>query len=155
MESMTTRTQWVVLALLLAVGCGDNPVSSSGDVTGMARVRAVELAVLESFPVQIHLTAKGELGDACTKLGEIKQSRDGERIAVEITTSRPADAVCAAVLVMFEEVVPLDVVGLPAGTYEVDVNGVTTTFTLTTDNTLSVVTTKPTSRRLRRLAATR
>jgi len=58
-----------------------------------------------------------------------------ERIAVTIGTTRPADAVCATVLVDFEEVVPVDVLGLPAGTYTVDVNGVLATFTLTVDNT--------------------
>jgi len=39
-------------------------------------------------------------------------------------------------LVPFEEVIPLDVAGLHAGTYIVDVNGMMESFTLDVDNTL-------------------
>jgi hypothetical protein len=53
---------------------------------------------------------------------------------VEITTVRDAEAVCAQVLAPFEERIALDVYGLPAGTYTIDVNGVTDSFTLDVDN---------------------
>jgi inhibitor of cysteine peptidase len=43
---------------------------------------------------------------------------------------------CTQIVVPFEESIPLDVVGLPAGTYTVDVNGVTGSFTLDVDNQL-------------------
>ena len=99
-----------------------------------ANVQRVEILILESFPVQVNVRAMGYLPDSCTTIGDISQSRDGDTFMVMITTSRPADAVCAQVLVSFEEVIPLDVAGLPAGTYTVDVNGVTDTFTLTVDN---------------------
>jgi len=38
------------------------------------------------------------------------------------------------VLAPFEEIIPLEVYGLPAGTYTVDVNGVQATFDLEVDN---------------------
>jgi len=41
---------------------------------------------------------------------------------------------CAQVMTPFEEVVALDVVGLKAGVYTVDVNGVGDTFELQMDN---------------------
>jgi len=37
-------------------------------------------------------------------------------------------------LVPFEEIIPLEVYGLPAGTYTVNVNGVQGTFDLEVDN---------------------
>jgi inhibitor of cysteine peptidase len=55
---------------------------------------------------------------------------------VTITTKRPADKMCTEALVPFEESVALEVVGLPAGTYTVEVNGVTASFTLDGDNAL-------------------
>ena len=94
----------------------------------------IEIAILESFPVQVHVRAFGYLPDSCTTISDVSQSREGDTFKVVIMTSRPADAVCAQVLVEFQEVIPLQVVGLPAGTYTVDVNGVTDTFTLAVDN---------------------
>ncbi len=49
---------------------------------------------------------------------------------LRITTERPADAVCADIITEFEQIIPLDVHNLPAGTYLVDANGLRKTFTL-------------------------
>ena len=43
---------------------------------------------------------------------------------------------CTTEVVPFEEIIPLDVYGLSAGDYTVDVNSVTDTFTLDMDNVL-------------------
>ncbi len=105
-------------------------------ITGTAGIETIDLLTLESFPVQIRANVKGYLGDGCTTLDTITQTRAGDTFYVTITTTRPADAICTMQLVGFEESIPLDVVGLPAGTYTVEINGVTTTFTLDMDNTL-------------------
>ena len=88
--------------------------AEGGVITGEAMVESVEILLLESFPIQVHVVARGNLPDSCTKISEITKERDGDTFRVTITTSRPADALCAQVLVPFEEVIPLDVVGLPA-----------------------------------------
>jgi len=101
-----------------------------------AMVESVELVFLESFPLQIHALVRGVLGDGCTELDQVTTTRQGNTFTIRITTARPADAVCTQIAALFEENVPLDVYGLPAGTYTVDANGVTATFTLDQDNTL-------------------
>ena len=90
--------------------------------------------ILESFPVQVHVNVTGYLGDGCTTLGNIETTQESDTFLVNITTQRPTEALCTQQLVGFEENVALDVQGLPAGTYTVDVNGVTDTFTLDVDN---------------------
>lgn len=105
-------------------------------LTGTAQIETIELLMLESFPVQVQAHVTGYLGDGCTSLGEITQVREDDTFKITITTSRPADAICTMQLVGFEETIPLDVAGLPAGTYTVDINGVTETFTLDVDNVL-------------------
>ena len=105
-------------------------------ITGTAQIETIDLLILESFPVQVHAKVTGYLGDGCTTLGEITQVREENTFEVTITTSRPAEAICTQQLVGFEETIPLDVAGLPAGTYTVDINGVTETFTLDVDNVL-------------------
>lgn len=102
----------------------------------MATIESVEIRTLESFPVQVHLTAKGYLGDPCTTVSEVRQRRDGNTFRVTIATFRPDDQMCADVIVPLEQNIPLEVQGLKAGTYTVDVNGVTETFELAADNVL-------------------
>ena len=105
-------------------------------VNGLAPVDSIEIMIMESFPVQVSVRARGDLPDGCTEIDQIATSQDGEAFVVVITTLRPADAVCTDALVPFDETVPLDVLDLSAGTYAVDVNGQNGSFTLEADNTL-------------------
>lgn len=110
---------------------------SKGDLLiDAATVESIQINVMESFPVQVSVTVGGYLGDGCTGLGDITTEREGDTFLITITTERPADAICTQQLVGFEETVSLDVVGLEAGTYTVNANGVTDTFTLAMDNVL-------------------
>jgi inhibitor of cysteine peptidase len=105
-------------------------------VTGLASVASIDLLTLESFPVQIHVVARGNLRDGCTTIDQITQTREGNSFKVTITTIRPANQMCTQAIVPFEQTIALDVYGLKAGTYAVDVNGVTGTFTLDVNNEL-------------------
>lgn len=93
--------------------------------------------LLESFPIQVRVAARGYLSDSCTEIREITKERDGNTFQITITTSRPADKMCPQVIVPFEEAISLYVVGLPAGVYTVEVNGVSDTFEFTVDNALA------------------
>lgn len=110
------------------------PQKDKAVVSGEARVESIEILILESFPVRVHVVVQGNLPDGCTTIDQITQEREDNDFVVTISTVRPAEAMCTAVLVPFEEVISLDVYGLPAGTYTVDVNGVTDTFILDVDN---------------------
>lgn len=143
---------------LLVVGCTaattggglgpDQPVSSddptptptetpAGEFTyGQAMVEGIDILLLESFPVQIHVVATGHLADGCTVIDEAQVTQTDATFQVNLTTRRPVDQICTQALVPFEETIPLDVLGLTAGTYTVNVNGVTGSFTLDVDNVL-------------------
>jgi inhibitor of cysteine peptidase len=115
----------------------DTPAATMEDkkiIYGKARVDSIEILILESFPVQINVVARGSLPDGCTEIGEVVRNRSGNEFTVKITTVRPTDAICTQALVPFEEIVSLDVYGLKAGTYTVEVNGVTDKFKLDIDN---------------------
>lgn len=105
-------------------------------IYGSAIVESIEIMVLESFPVQIQVNATGYLPDGCTKMHEITTEKEENTFSVSIRTARPADMFCTEAIVPFREVISLDVYGLKAGLYHVDVNGVTGTFELETDNIL-------------------
>jgi hypothetical protein len=104
--------------------------------TGTAYVDSVELLILESFPVQVNAVVKGNLADPCTRIEEVKQERTGNTINVTITTARARGQSCIQVIEPFERTIPIDVVGLQAGTYTVNVEGVTQQLTLDVDNVM-------------------
>lgn len=113
----------------------DQPSPGGETISGLAAVESIDIRTLESFPVRVQVVASGNLPDGCTTIDETLTERIDQLFRVTITTSRPADAICTEALVPFDQVVELDVVGLPAGEYQVDVNGVTGSFTLQIDNT--------------------
>jgi hypothetical protein len=67
-------------------------------------------------------------------LGDIETTQAGNTFVVTIATQRPAEKMCTQQLVEFQESIVLDVQDLSAGTYTVDVNGVTDSFTLDMDS---------------------
>jgi inhibitor of cysteine peptidase len=103
----------------------------------LAQVEELELVLLKSFPLQVRATVRGTLPDACTEIDAARQEREGTELRVTLTTRRPADALCAQVIGHFQETIPLEVHGLPAGTYEVVVNDrLRESFTFQQDNVL-------------------
>ena len=136
MKSKITLLLTVLLIVLLNACSLNSPSSGSQTIIGLALIENIEILILESFPVQIHVRVRGILGDSCTTLHQITQKRVENTFTITVATTRPADAICADIITRFEETIALDVYGLPAGMYIVDVNGVHDTFTLSVDNVI-------------------
>ena len=124
------------VALSGCVGDGQNNTTEEEYTYGMANVESIEILILESFPVQIHVIAEGYLPDGCTEIDKIKPEREGNTFNINITTKRPTDAMCTQAIENFTKTIPLEVQGLSAGNYTVNVNGITGSFELAIDNTL-------------------
>jgi inhibitor of cysteine peptidase len=118
----------IMLIIIFATGC-----FSSLPTIGLAPVDEIDILILESFPVQINVIVRGNLPDPCTEIFEVLQEKEGNTFFITIKTYRPP-GFCIQVLAPFEEIIPLDVYGLPAGAYTIDVNGVQATFDLEVDN---------------------
>ena len=102
----------------------------------IANVESIDILTLESFPVQINVIAEGYLPDGCTEIDDIKTEKEGNNFNITITTKRPKDAICTQAIESFRETIPLEVQGLSAGNYTVNVNGVNGSFELAVDNIL-------------------
>lgn len=109
----------------------------AGEPQNLVSVDSVEVLIMESFPVQVSLAVSGNKSVPCVELLPAAVSRNGNQFTVVMAESvlGPAES-CIAVIDPFEQSVSLDVEGLSAGTYAVDVNGVSAEFTLDMDNTL-------------------
>jgi len=141
--SLRTNILQIILAIVLLTGCAPGALNESpepkGDgefIHGEAVVEKVEIMFLESFPLQVHVTAVGYLPDPCTDIEEVFIERQGTHFEVLITTLREADVMCIQVIEEFEQIIPLDVYELPAGDYTVAVNGIEAEFTFLQDNSL-------------------
>ena len=140
-----------VFAALLLAACASIPpipatpspiVTEVPTQASVAVVKSIEILLLESFPLQVHAVLRGALPDAgCTTIASVDQVREGNTFRLTLVTTTDPLALCAPALTPFEEVVPLDVQGLPAGTYTVEADGVSETFEFTVDNTLPTDTT--------------
>ena len=112
------------------------PTPLTEPLFGLATVESVQILTLESFPVQINVQVRGTLPNDCTEIEGIVSQSDGSHFEIAITTVQQPGEPCTAEALPFEEMVPLAVAGLDAGTYSVTVNGVQGAFTLDVDNRL-------------------
>jgi inhibitor of cysteine peptidase len=133
----------VVLLAILAAACAPITATPSPILTedptmvSVATVRSIDILLLESFPLQVNAVIRGDLPDAgCTKIASIDQVREGNTFRLTLVTTTDPLALCAQALTPFEQVVSLDVLDLPAGTYTVEAGGVQQTFTFDVDNSL-------------------
>lgn len=82
----------------------------------------IQTVDIEERDGEYYATVTGWYPDACSTTDEIIQEVEGDAIHVTITSKRPADMMCAAVLTDFEEEFLLETDGLEAGEYTVVVN---------------------------------
>jgi hypothetical protein len=144
---MWKRGWWLLLGLGLLAGCvrperatpAVEPGQTAADPAelpsrGLAAVESLSVDVLEGQPVTVSVTAGGRLPESCVTLDHIDQSQVGSTFAVRLeTVRRPAEG-CLPEPAPFEVTVSLNVLGLAAGVYGVDVNGLKGSFTLRRDN---------------------
>lgn len=98
-----------------------------------ARVERVEVLVLESFPLQVQAVAYGFLPSSCDSLNGQQIIRNGNRFIVTLWQESILGP-CLPVTEAFEAVINLDVWGLPAGDYVVEVNGAQGAFSFAVAN---------------------
>jgi hypothetical protein len=119
-------------------GIGDSEGLPPSSTIKLAEVDEIELLLLESFPVQVKVIVRGDFPDTCTEIDKITTLRKDDSFLVTLTVIQSAGKMCTPVVTPFEEVIILDVVGLEAGSYTVDVNGVTDMFELQVDNIIRI-----------------
>ncbi len=129
----TSIPKWGTILLVVAiavvlVACGD---FLGGDKADVGRV---EIQSMAGNPPTYFAIAYGHFPDECTSLGRTQQRVAMKTIMVTLYTRSTDDAFCAPVLVPFRERIRLDVSGLSAGQYGVDVNGAVTTLNLREDH---------------------
>ena len=93
----------------------------------LIQVNTVDVQVRESFPVQAAINVDGVIGDGCTRLDRIEQSRSGNTVSVRLIGFHTGDPICTMLAQVYRDNVGLQGTFDP-GEYTVDVNGVVRSF---------------------------
>lgn len=99
-----------------------------------APISNLTIQTSNGFPVEKTLVVKGQLS-GCTYLNEPQVIQDGNTFYVSLTTSKKDDTPCVEDLPSpYESRIALPINGLPAGVYNIVINGKQMTFELAQDN---------------------
>jgi len=111
------------------------PLTEPGFISSPVFVDEIEILILEPFPVQVYVEVSGNLATPCSELTlPVQTIEPNNLISLMISSRQKKDTTCVQMLEPFEKTFALDVLGLPAGTYQVSVNGISGEFTLMVDN---------------------
>lgn len=130
---MRYRTSLNVLLLLclfslfvsVAIAQDDEDTDADDVLIGEAQVSNI------SFDADTNtLTFTAELADSCTDVGEIRQEIEDDTLFITVETTRPADAMCAAVLGIEDVEYEIDTSEIPTGEYTLVLNEETLDDTL-------------------------
>lgn len=129
------------IGALLLTGCSSelqpegpntgNPTSPSQQETvgqGNVKVDSVRAFIKDG---RVQAFVRGEIGDGCTSLQPMRQTKDGNTITVNVSSTRQGE-VCTMILQLLGGWVPVTGT-LEPGSYTLRANGATATFTLTRD----------------------
>ncbi len=92
------------------------------------QVDDVRIEVGVGSPIPVHAVVSANLPKSCGQAGEIQLKRDGNTFFVRLVAELPAQTDCNNDTLPMRFEIPLNIVNLPEGTYEVNVNGTSTTF---------------------------
>jgi inhibitor of cysteine peptidase len=116
----------LILSSCLGVQANIPPAGdgSDGD-TGMFKsytvIENVDVLILESWPMQLHLQVTGYQPDGCEVPVIVEQRREGNEVFVDVYREMSAAMACPAVIQPYEAKIPLEG-GFESGTYTIHVN---------------------------------
>ena len=88
----------------------------------------VNIEVGRGSPLPVHAVVSANLPKSCGQLGEVHMYRAEGTFFVHLVGHLPAQSECNLDTLPLRLEIPLNIINLPEGTYEVNINGVTASF---------------------------
>jgi inhibitor of cysteine peptidase len=126
--------RWLVWTAILVMAVWMVGCSVGTDTGKLAQVDRVAIDRRPSNPPRYFVIASGQLPDDCTQIGRSRQERVASTIKVRLYTREASGAACLPKTRPFRETIRLDVKGLSAGSYAVEVNGAVNSLILIEDH---------------------
>ena len=105
-------------------------VDSSSTSYQPVTVNHVEVEVGVGSPIPVEVVGSGTWPDLCSQIAEVKSQVNGFEIEVTILASNADSCPPDQLGLPFRFALPLNIVEMPAGTYMITVNGVSTSLDL-------------------------
>ena len=137
---MNTKTLSLILFVLVWILNACSPASVAipseelpapviaGEGYQALQIDDVHVEVGAGSPIPVKAIVSGNLPLACAQLGEIRVHRQDTSFFVQWLAYLPAQTDCAEDSIPFRLEISLNIVNLPAGPYNVNINGATATF---------------------------
>ena len=134
-STKTKIPRWNIVFVLLTISVLIVACGGDGEEEEVQVVPCESQAFIDSVKVvekggDYYALIVGNYPDACTKTTSTQQKMDGDTVTITLCTTQPEGLACAQMLTPFEEEVQLETEDLDSGTFTVDVNGTTMTFTV-------------------------
>jgi hypothetical protein len=94
----------------------------------LVQIDQLEVRVGVGSPIPVHALISGTLPDTCAQLSETRVQVSGATFELQLSAAPGQGAECIADPIPFRAEIPLNVIGLPEGPYQVSANGVTASF---------------------------
>jgi hypothetical protein len=120
----------IIILILAVIACG-SPLGFNTGTGEEVEVNNVKILTVGSNPANYFADVSGLLPDGCSRIGKNVQEVNNSTIEVTLYSTRSDDDCSFINPTLFKEKVSLDVRGVPAGTYFVEVNGVVASGSLT------------------------
>ncbi len=130
---MKRKILWFIIIVIIT--CISFSSCTSIPDEELAPVESIDILILESFPGQVQAIIDGYLPNPCYEITKIKQNFEENTFYISVIIRENSQS-CIQVIKPYKEIVDLAVAGLPAGDYQVNINGVIGSFTLEIDNFL-------------------
>ncbi|MDP1933071.1 MAG: hypothetical protein Q8L60_16585 [Gammaproteobacteria bacterium] len=102
----------------------------AAETKNLVHLDEISVAVIETNPVQVELEVVGSRSNPCIDVDTIVKRKGNHFFVVLTETPLQTLVACAQVIDPYQDTIPLDVKDLPAGNYQVLVNGMEIDFDL-------------------------
>jgi len=128
-RKLTSIIALIIVTSLLLTACGssESAESESTSASSSAMADGVTMDFRENHHYAI---VTGVYPDACTQISDVKQEVIDNAFEITLSTAKPGDLMCAQMIINFEVALLIETGGLLPGVYTVNVNGISTNFTL-------------------------
>jgi hypothetical protein len=124
------RSRHVALVPVLAgllVGMTACVSPTAPDEVRVDPIQIDTVTVMLDAPAEAKARIRGAIGDGCSTLKSVTQSRSGNAVTLTILRERPVNAVCTQQLLLYDETIRLEGT-YPSGSYTLTVNGLSVAF---------------------------
>lgn len=129
----------LIIKSIMARRSGNTDIDQSLTTTERAVITSVDIRFRETFPVQVELLLDGVFSTTCEELGTIDQIKDATGFTVDVFVNQTYGTNCEEREIPFVDrsVLLEGVDTLYKGEYSVNVNGISKTFILNSDNIIT------------------